>query len=145
MAQQNAHEKPTPRRSDTGGYLQATPSAGHPSHNQSLDLFCTSTGLRPLGDPCTPTFTLTSSPLDHWLLLLPTHIYDTIYDNAYTTPRNTTCSDHIALIANIPQVRNPTPQTNMTQPTYLPPETSLHSPYPTGHPEASNRHLPARR
>jgi len=94
-----------------GGDLQATPSVGHPSHNQAVDLFCTSAGLIPLGDTCISNFTSTSSPLDHWLLRPPTHIDDTIYDNAYTTPRNTTYSDHKALTANIPQVGNPTPQT----------------------------------
>ena len=61
-----------------GGDLQATLSAKHPSHNQELALFCTSTCLRPLGDSCTSTFTPTSSPLDHWLLRLPAHICDTI-------------------------------------------------------------------
>ncbi len=70
--------------------LQATPSAGHSSYNQALDLCCTSTTLRPIGDPHTPTFTPTGSPLDHWLLRLPTNTYDTIYDQSYTTPINTT-------------------------------------------------------
>jgi len=31
-----------------GGDLQATPSTKHPSHNQALDLLCTSTGMRHL-------------------------------------------------------------------------------------------------
>ena len=126
-----------------GGELQATPSARHPSHNPALALFCTSIGLRPLGDSCTPTFTPTSSPLDHWHLRLPTHIGDTTYDEAYTTPKNTTYSDHRALIANIPQVGNPSPQTKTqnNQHTYHQKPPSIH---PT-HSEASNRLLPTRR
>jgi hypothetical protein len=93
-----------------GGDLQATPSVGHPSYYQALDLFCTSIRLRFLGDSCTLIFTPTSSPLDHWLFRLPTNKYDSICDHTYTTPSNTTYNDHRALTANIPQVGNPTPQ-----------------------------------
>lgn len=90
-----------------GGDLQATSSAGHPSHNHTLDHFYT----KSIGDPFTPTFTPTNLSLDHWLLRLPANAYDTTYDHAYTTPRDTTYSDHRALAADIPQVENPTAQT----------------------------------
>jgi hypothetical protein len=111
MAKQNAHRKLAPCCGDVGGDLQATPSAGHPSHNHNPDHFCTSTGIKSIGDPYTPTFTPMNSPLDHWLLRLPANTCATTYDHAYTTPRDTTCSDHRALTANIPQVGNPTAQT----------------------------------
>jgi len=94
-----------------GGYLQATPSAGHPSHSHTLDHFCTSTGLKSIGDPYTPTFIPMNSSLDHWLLRLPANTCATTYDHAYTTPRDTTYSVHSALTADIPQVGNPTAQT----------------------------------
>ena len=127
-----------------GGDLQATPSVGHPSHNQALDLLCTSTRLISLGGPCPPNFTPTSSPLDHWLLHLPTNKYDSIYDHTYTTPSNTTYSDRIALTTNIPQqVGNPAPQikhhtTNITA-------TRSHPPFTLPIPKPLNRPLPARR
>jgi len=92
-----------------GGDLQATPSVGHPSYHQALGLFCTCTSLGSLGDPCTPTFTPTNSPLDHWLIRLPTTDRDSVYDHAYTTPIQTTYCDHRAITTSIPQVGNPTP------------------------------------
>ena len=129
MAHKNAHGRPAPCRGDTGGGkgLQATPSVGHPLYHQALDLFCTSTSLRSLGDPCTPTFTPTNSPLDHWLLRLRTSDQDSVYDHACTTPINTTYSDHKAITASILKVGNPTPQiqhhtTNM-------PTTRNHPPF----------------
>jgi hypothetical protein len=94
-----------------GGDLHATPSAGHPSHSHTLDQLCTSTELKWIGDPYTPTCTPTNSPLDHWLLRLPANTYATTYDHTYTTPRDTTHSDHRVLTASLPQVGNPIAQT----------------------------------
>ena len=110
MAHKDAHGRPSLRRCDLGGDLQATPSVGHSSCYQALELFCTSANLRSLGDPCTPTLTPSNSPLDHRLLRLPTTDQDSVYAHAYTTLINTTYSDHGAISASISQVRNSTPQ-----------------------------------
>ena len=113
-----------------GGDLQTAPSAKHPSHNQALDLFCTSTGLRPLGDPCTPTFTPTSTPSDHWLLRLP-HKYTTQSMTKHTQPKKTphTATTEPSLPTYHKLVTHLHYQ-NTTRPPYLPPGTTLHSPYP---------------
>ena len=54
-----------------GGDLQATPSPHHDSFYKPLADLLTCTLLTHLGDPLTPTYTPTNSPLDHWLMRIP--------------------------------------------------------------------------
>ena len=100
-----------------GGDLQAASSPNHCAHNQTIENFCTSTNLQPLGDPHTPTYTPTNTPLDHWLIHIPLNpqILPTL--QIETTPIHTTYSDHRALLTTIPQIGIIPPPTTTTHTT----------------------------
>jgi endonuclease/exonuclease/phosphatase family metal-dependent hydrolase len=85
-----------------GGDLQATLSPQHHSFYKPLADFITDTQLQHLGDPLTPTYTPTNTPMDHWLLRLPTGAHHT--SPTTTTAIPTEFSDHYALLADIPQI-----------------------------------------
>jgi hypothetical protein len=109
-----------------GGDLQGTPAQHPTSHNTPLEEFCNTTSLIHIGDPNTPTFLPSNTPLDHWLLRLPpttTHIHA---DTTITTIP-TIHSDHCALIASIPQIGN-TPTQNVPTKTPIP-TTRSHPPF----------------
>jgi endonuclease/exonuclease/phosphatase family metal-dependent hydrolase len=107
-----------------GGDLQATLSLQHHSYYKPLADFITNSQLQHLGDPLTPTFTPNNTPLDHWLLRLPTKALPT--SPATTTAIPTEYSDHYALLAEIPQIGDLTPDPPSTN-TY--PTTRDHPPF----------------
>ena len=91
-----------------GGDLQGTPAQHHTSHTTHLTTFCTTTSLKHIGDPTTPTFLPSNAPLDHWLIRLPP-TPDLAHADTTITTMNTNHSDHCALTAHIPQIGdNPT-------------------------------------
>ena len=71
-----------------GGDIQATPHQKHKSHYPPLGEFCDNKSLIHIGDPHTPTFTPTASPLDHLLPRLPSNTHSH-YRLANTTTTNT--------------------------------------------------------
>ena len=109
-----------------GGDLQGTPAHHPTSHNTHLADFCTKTSLAHIGDPTTPTYLPSDTPLDHWLLRLPPTAQHTQSD-ATITPMATNHSDHCALAATIPQTGDKPAQTSTTTTTI--PTTRTHPPF----------------
>ncbi len=54
-----------------GGDLQATSSPRHHAFYKPLADFITAARLQHLGDPHTPTYIPNNTPLDHWLMRIP--------------------------------------------------------------------------
>ena len=80
---------------------------GHPIPTTRLLLkpladLITDTQLKHLGDPLTPTYTPTNTPLDHWLMRIPTEAQQP--PPTITTAIPTEFSDHKALLAEKPQI-----------------------------------------
>ena len=105
-----------------GGDLQA-PSTPRQSFYEPLADFLTNTSLIHAGDPLVPTFTPTNSPLDHWLIRIPTK-YPPLTTTITAIP--TEYSDHHALYLEIPQQGEPNPQTS---PATQIPTTRDHPPF----------------
>jgi len=123
-----------------GGDSQATPQPNHKSHSLPLEELCQATSLAHIGNPHTPTFTPTNSPLDHWFLRLfpTTHSH---YENVTTTTSDTYHNDHMALTQHISQIGDATratPPPNTHFPSPLLETTTLH----TSHPQTPYRPLP---
>ena len=111
-----------------GGDLQATSSPQHDSFYKPLADLITSTQLKRLGDPCTPTYTPKKTPLDHWLMRIPTEAQQP--PPTITTAIPADFSDHKALLAEIPRLGD------------LAPAPLIMDTYPTtqDHPHPSSRY-----
>ena len=88
-----------------GGDLQATHSPHYDSFYKPLEDFLTATLLTHVGDPHTPTYIPTNSPLDQWLMRIP--IEAPQLPPTTTTTLRTKYNDHKALQAEIPQIGDP--------------------------------------
>jgi endonuclease/exonuclease/phosphatase (EEP) superfamily protein YafD len=115
-----------------GGDLQATPSPQHDSFHKTLADFVMHTQLHHLGDPQTPTYSPTNTPMDHWLMRIQTETQQP--PTTITTARPTEFSDHKALLAEIPQIGEPAPDQPTTD-TY--PTTRDHPPLSSRYPNPS--------
>jgi hypothetical protein len=87
-----------------GGDLHANPSPHPASFRRSLADLLADTLLTHVGDPLTPTYTPTNSPLDHWLMRIPK---DTTQPQTTTAILYAEYIGHNALLAGIPQIGDP--------------------------------------
>jgi hypothetical protein len=102
------------------GDLQAIPSPQHGSFYRLLADLLTVIQLTHLGDPPTPVYTPNSTPLDHWLMRIPTEARQP--PPTTTTAIHTEFSDNKALLAKIPQIGDPkldTYPTTRDQPPFI--------------------------
>jgi len=112
-------DNPTQQRTPYPAYHRRRGTPSHPTPETQIELppladFFDTTSLIHKGDPHTPIFTPTDSPLDHWLLRLPSNKHSH-YELATTTTTDTEYSDHLALTAHIPKIGdNTSPPPNLS-------------------------------
>jgi hypothetical protein len=87
--------------------LQATTSQQHDFFYKPLADHITATQLKHVGDPLTPTYTPNNTPLEHWLMRIPTEAQQPPHTTTTAIP--TEFSDHKGLLAEIPQIGDLTP------------------------------------